>query len=621
MKLNKLTQILKDVRNQPVVLGLNTIKKTFTTLSNTPKKPKGKPKESISKKTSNITNTTQRTPSKRAKIPKEEIVETEENFIANLNSYNGLKQTTIPLKQKIPEKKDLIVKKSSPKGKRAKKANRMSIIDENINIDKLDINELVIDKITLGNEHSNDLITGQIKCDSSDKNPYDNYIKVYSSRKAHELISHEFSYTSDSSILLPVMVTVANGPYVQDINKFIYIDFASGTYSANFGHNNTHIIKPFIDSISTLPTSIKYFYNPNSLKVSSFLKGSFDYNKIFYVTSKLELLVKSLQLANLNSQSLNRNKVVVLNESISNSLELFKPYIINTPFDNIEGLQEVLEKNKDICAVYLEPIDIDKGFIIPEENYLQNVRKLCTENNVLMIVDETRTSLETCSNMSLTLKNKIKGDIFLLGESFTSSYIPHYFLLTSSNFIKYSSDDENDLEYSVNPLQMKLAESSIAYMTENTGISYNVDVKEGIIASYLYMNCKLVKEVRGRGLYYAFELHRDSPVNAFEVSLYLMERGILSRVLTDYIVSICPPLTIQESEIYKACSIIVSVFKSLENVYQNYSGHGDTQFNVNQINNLAREIVTKRYEAIQEVDDNLSDQTMLAELSRKMNKI
>jgi len=91
--------------------------------------------------------------------------------------------------------------------------------------------------------------------------------------------------------------------------------------------------------------------------------------------------------------------------------------------------------------------------------------------------------------------------------------------------------------------------------------------------------------------------------------------------LADYIISICPPLTIQEGEIYKACSIIVNVFKSLENVYQDYSGHGETQFNVNEINNLAREIVTKRYEAIQEVDDNSSDQTMLAELSRKMNKI
>jgi len=518
MKLNKLTQILKDVRNQPVVFGFNTIKKEFITLSNTPKKPKGKPKESISK-TGNLTNPTQKTPSKRITKTKEEIVETEENFIANLNSYNGLKQTTIPLKQKISQKKDLNVKKTSPKGKRAKNNNQIPIIDGNINIDKLDIKELIINKISLGNEHSNDLISGQIKCDLSNENPYDNYIKVYSSRKAQELISHELSYTNDS-IILPLVVTAANGPYIQDINKFIYIDFASGTYSANFGYNNSQIIKPFINSVSTLPTSNKYFYNPSSLKVSTFLKGSFDYNKIFYVTSKLELLVKSLQLANLNSQSSDRNKVVVLNESISNSLEMFKPFIINAPFNNIEALKEVLENDKDICALYLEPIDIDNGFIIPEENFLQNVRNLCSEHNVLMIVDETRTSLGTCSNLSLTLKSKVKADIFLLGESFTSSYIPQYFLLTNSNFIKHSSDDGNDLEYSVNPLQMKLAESCITYMTENTGILFNIDVKEGIIASYLYMNCKLVKEVRGRGLYFVivFTLWKEeSSVESWQI--------------------------------------------------------------------------------------------------------
>lgn len=620
MNLNKLTKI---VRNHRQISGFKPFNCSFTTISNTPTKSKGRPKESISKKSTNISNFPVKSSSKKSKKQKEEVVQKEENFIANLNSYIELKQTTIPLKQKVPENKNIIVKKTSENAKKkGKKANIISIIDENINIDQLEPTDLIVEKIVLGNEQSNSPITGQIKCDLSDNNPYDNYKREFLSRKAQEYLSFEFSYSKNNSKILPLVIATCNGAYVQDINKFIYLDFASGTYSANFGHNNSQIFQPFIHCMSSLPTSSESVYNPNTTRVSSFLLGSFDYNKIFYFSSRTELFIKSLQISLMNNHKSDRNKVVILNESIANSLEIFESNIINVTFNDYEGLNEVLSNNKEICAVFLEPIDIEKGFIIPDDNYLENVRKLCSKNNIIMIVDETRTSLGTSSNLSLSLKNKIKPDILLLGEGFTSSYLPNYFLLTNSNYVKIFSEGEGtDINNSVNPLDMKMAESTIDFMINNRGISFNIDVKEGIIASYLYMNCKIVKEIRGRGLFFAIELFHDSPVNAYEVSLYLMQRGILCRVLTDYIISISPPLTIQEGELYKACSIIVNVLKSLENVYQNYLNNEDTVFNVNPINTLAREVVEKRFEEIQEIEIHSNDKTALAELSRKINKI
>ena len=134
------------------------------------------------------------------------------------------------------------------------------------------------------------------------------------------------------------------------------------------------------------------------------------------------------------------------------------------------------------------------------------------------------------------------------------------------------------------------------------------------------MNCKVVKEIRGRGLMFAIELYEDGPTNAYDVSLYLMEKGIICRVLTNTVLCITSPLNILEGELYRASCIIIDVLKSLEKLYSDYDHNNSTQFNVNPINQISRDIVSKRFELLQE-EFNANENSVLGALSQNINNL
>ena len=92
--------------------------------------------------------------------------------------------------------------------------------------------------------------------------------------------------------------------------------------------------------------------------------------------------------------------VIILKMLISLLIDIVSRFEF-IPFDDIEALKEKI-CDPDVCAFMLEPIQGDAGTIVPKDGYLKQVRKLCTQHNVLMIVDEVRqlqfqSRIEFCS--------------------------------------------------------------------------------------------------------------------------------------------------------------------------------------------------------------------------------
>lgn len=103
---------------------------------------------------------------------------------------------------------------------------------------------------------------------------------------------------------------------------------------------------------------------------------------------------------------------------IPNSAGVPKDFVKNTiqvPFNDVEKLSEVLEKNKDIAGVIMEPVMGNSALIIPEENYLREVRKITKENDVLLIFDEIITGFRLAMGGAQEFYG-IKPDITTLGK-------------------------------------------------------------------------------------------------------------------------------------------------------------------------------------------------------------
>jgi ornithine--oxo-acid transaminase len=95
----------------------------------------------------------------------------------------------------------------------------------------------------------------------------------------------------------------------------------------------------------------------------------------------------------------------------------FVPGFIKIPYDNAEKLQELLEKDPNICAFMVEPIQGEGGVVVPQEGYLKKVQGLCKKHNVLLIVDEVQTGLGRTGRLLCSDYENVKPDILILGKS------------------------------------------------------------------------------------------------------------------------------------------------------------------------------------------------------------
>ncbi len=202
-------------------------------------------------------------------------------------------------------------------------------------------------------------------------------------------------------------------------------------------------------------------------------------------------------------------------------------------YDNIVQLKQALESSKDYCAVLLEPIQGEHGVRIPSDDYLKQVKELCTQHNVLMISDEIQTGFGRTGTLLRTDIYSIKPDMALLGKSLSGGMHPVSAVLADSRVMDVMKPGSHGSTYGGNPLAMGIVDSAINEITKDSfALLKNCQRRGDELGLYLLhktRNNRLIKEIRARGLMCGLELHAESPINAYELCLMLMERGLLCK--------------------------------------------------------------------------------------------
>jgi ornithine--oxo-acid transaminase len=152
-----------------------------------------------------------------------------------------------------------------------------------------------------------------------------------------------------------------------------------------------------------------------------------------------------------------------------------------------------------------------------------------------LIDDEIQTGIGRAGFPLYTNYMDIKPDIVLLGKSLSGGLYPISAVLTSREIMDQIKPGEHGSTYGGNPLAAQIVISSLAEVANQNLIanSFRMGLELGIALKELQKN-KFVKEIRGRGLMFGLELHGDCPFNSFDLSLWLMERGLLSKSTKTY---------------------------------------------------------------------------------------
>jgi ornithine--oxo-acid transaminase len=199
-------------------------------------------------------------------------------------------------------------------------------------------------------------------------------------------------------------------------------------------------------------------------------------------------------------------------------------------------------------AFLVEPIQGEAGVIIPPAGYLARARALCTRHDVILIFDEVQTGLGRTGRLLAEEHEGVEADLTLIGKALSGGFYPVSAVLSNKAVLGVLRPGEHGSTFGGNPLACAVARMALKVLVEE-GMIENADrMGARMMAGLEAMRSAAVKEVRGRGLMIAVELH---PVagGARRYCQALQGLGILAKETHDNTIRIAPPLVITEGQV------------------------------------------------------------------------
>ena len=234
--------------------------------------------------------------------------------------------------------------------------------------------------------------------------------------------------------------------------------------------------------------------------------------------------------------------------------ESFKPLVEKvtfSPYGDIDALQTAVDK--DTAFVILEPIQGESGIHVPPDGFLQDVRKVCDENESLLVFDEIQSGLGRTGSMWASEHWKTIPDIMCLAKGIAGG-VPMGVTLVKPDILSVMKKGEHSSTFGGNPLACAAGTATLQALTQDGLIENAKNMGEKFFRGLndLKSKHKIIREVRGRGLMIGVELK-------FDVKDILMEgikKGLLLLYSGRNILRLLPPLVMSDEDVTKSLQIL-----------------------------------------------------------------
>jgi len=224
----------------------------------------------------------------------------------------------------------------------------------------------------------------------------------------------------------------------------------------------------------------------------------------------------------------------------------FTPGFRIVPFGDAAALEAAI--TPQTVAVLIEPIQGEAGVIIPPAGYLTAVRAACTRHDVILILDEVQTGLGRTGKLLAEEHEEVEADLTLVGKALSGGVYPVSAVLSNKEVLGVLKPGEHGSTFGGNPLACAVARMALKVLVEE-GMVENAAVQGArMMAGLAEIGGGAVKEVRGRGLMIAVELHPEAG-GARRHCEALQARGLLCKETHDHTIRIAPPLVIMSGEV------------------------------------------------------------------------
>jgi len=373
-----------------------------------------------------------------------------------------------------------------------------------------------------------------------------------------------------------IVLDHGDGVYLYDMSGKKYLDFVAGIAVFALGYNNKAYNDALKGQIDKLIHTSNYYYNMPAIEAAKKLKKVSGMDRVFFTNSGAESLEGAIKAARKYAylkDGTTDHEIIAMEHSFHGRTmgalavtgnpkyrEAFEPLIGNIKFARLNDFDSVLSNVTDkTCAILMETVQGEGGLIPATEEFLQKVRNLCDEKDILLILDEVQCGMGRTGYMYAWQRYNVKPDIMTTAKALGCGVPVGAFLMTERVAKQSLTSGDHGTTYGGNPLACAAVEKVLDLFEQDHIIEH---VRE--IAPYLEKRLgelaakyDAITEQRGLGLMQGLVF--DRPVG--ELINAALEQGLLLINAGANIIRFVPSLIITKENVDEMISILDNVLQ------------------------------------------------------------
>jgi ornithine--oxo-acid transaminase len=381
---------------------------------------------------------------------------------------------------------------------------------------------------------------------------------------------------------LPVVLTRGEGAYVWDTDNRRYLDMMSAYSAVSLGHCNPRVVRALTEQAARLAVVSRAFYTD---RLGSFLEractltgqaaalpmnsGAEAVETAIKAARKWAYTVKGVpdgqaEIVVCEGNFHGRTIAAVAMSSEEQYRDGFGPFpggIRLVPYGNSDALAAAITPHT--AAFLVEPIQGEGGIVIPPRGYLAECRRLCSENNVLLLADEIQTGLGRTGRLLACEHEDVVPDGLMLGKALGGGLLPVSLFLARREVMDVFGPGDHGSTFGGNPLAAAVGLEALDAIVDEDLAARSAELGEILLRGLRAIDSPLVREVRGRGLFVGMDM-KPEKVTARAVCERLMDYGVLSKETHETVVRFAPPLIVTREQIEWAVGQVRKVLRVME---------------------------------------------------------
>jgi len=385
------------------------------------------------------------------------------------------------------------------------------------------------------------------------------------------------TYAAHNYHPLPVVLSTGEGAWVTDVDGKRYLDCLAGYSALNFGHAHPRLVEVAREQTARLTLTSRAFYNDQLGPFSEALADLTGKETILPMNSGAEAVETAIKVSRkwgyqvkgvpehkativaMEGNFHGRTTTIVSFSTDPDATVGYAPYTPGfrlVPYGDIAALRAAVDDTT--VAVLLEPVQGEAGVIIPPEGYLQDVRTLCREQQVLMVADEIQSGLARTGRTFACDHEDVVPDMYILGKALGGGLYPVSAVAADRDVLGVITPGTHGSTFGGNPLAAAIGREVVTMLETGEFQERAAKLGEQLYVGLSDLVGFGIDAVRARGLWAGIDIATDK-MTGRDFTESLLAKGILAKEAHGQTVRLAPPIVASESDI----DLLVSSFRDV----------------------------------------------------------